>query len=154
MVNQQSSSHQPTKPTSLQSSSHQPTKPTSLILELSKLKYFSSFESASGYCLRHRELRQTPARGMPRHVFWPPRSRRGGVWVLCGLHHRRVGYIGFTRAAASECQFPELKKCIFKRGCCTRCGEISCFFNVGQARLSVRVHSCRMWFQFDDIYFS
>ena len=79
-------------------------------------------------------IRQTPARGMSRHV--PPRSRRGGAWVLCGLHHRRVRYIGFTRAAASECPIGsfQTKKCIFKRGCCARCGEISCFFNEARPR--------------------
>ena len=74
-----------------QSCAHQRTKPTSLILKLSNLIFFSIFESACGYCSRRREPRQTPARGMSRHVFWPPRSRRGGAWVLCRLHHRRVG---------------------------------------------------------------
>ena len=44
----------------------------------------------------------------------------------CGLHHRRVGYIGVSRAAASECpigSFQNQKKRIFNEGCCTRCGE-------------------------------
>ena len=42
------------------------------------------------------------------------------------------------------------KKKKIKRECCTRCGDISGFFNVGQARPSVRVRSFRMRFTLGD----
>ena len=55
----------------------------------------------------------------------------------------------FIAAASRYMGFLELTKCFFRRGC-SGCGGISCFFSVGQARPSVRVRSCRMWFQFDE----
>ena len=59
----------------------------------------------------------------------------------------------FIAAASRYMGFLELNKCFFKRGC-FECGGISRFFNFGQARSWVRVRSCRMWFQFDELFIS
>ena len=76
-----------------------------------------------------------------------------GCSVGCILGMPEISPSVFIAAASRYMEFLELKKCFFKRGC-FGCGVISCFFNVGQARPSVRVRSCRMWFQFDEFFIS
>ena len=72
-----------------------------------------------------------------------------GCCVGCILGMPEISPSVFIAAASRHMGFLELKKCFFKRGR-FGCGGISCFRNVGQARPSVRVRSCRMWFQFDE----
>ena len=110
-------------------------------------KSFPSFESASRQFSQHRALlRQTYARGTSGHVIFPPRSRRGGARLLCGLHHRHVGHSA-SRVHPCSWQVHGIsiaKKSFFKRVCFGfGCGGISCFY---VARPSVRVRSCRMRF--------
>ena len=56
-------------------------------------------------------------------------------------------------AAGPYIGFLELKKMFFPAGV-FECGGISCFINVGQARPSARVRSCRMRFHFDESFIS
>ena len=79
----------------------------------------------------------------------------GEANLLCGLDtgHAREAPFVFIVAASRYMGFLELDRCFFKRGC-FGCGGISCFFKGGQARPSVRVRSCRMWFHFDESFIS
>ena len=72
-----------------------------------------------------------------------------GCSVGCILGMPEISPSVLIAAAIKYMGFLELKKCFFKRGCLV-CRRIPCFFNVGQARPSVRVCSCGMWFQFDE----
>ena len=89
--------------------------------------------------------------------------------MLCGLHHiRRVGhsahgvdhsswqvhrilYIGFYKklknVSCEYIRFLEIKKC-FSSGGVVGAAEFRVFCNAGRARPSIRVRSCRMWFNF------
>ena len=53
-------------------------------------------------------------------MFWPPRSRRGGAWLLCRLHTRHVGHIAFWCAYDSSLVGPlgvsRTKKMHFEAG--------------------------------------
>ena len=57
------------------------------------------------------------ARGMSRNVFCPPRSRRGGAWLLCGLHTRHVGHIAFSCSLVHVHRESPEKKNAFWGGC-------------------------------------
>ena len=69
--------------------------------------------------------------------------------VCCRLGMPEISPFVFIVAASKYMGFLALNKYFFKGGC-FGCGGISCFFNVGQVRPSVRVRSCRMWFHFDE----
>ena len=81
-----------------------------------------------------------------------PGGEVSGCSVGCILGMPEISPV-FIAAASRYMGLLELDKCFFKRGC-FGCGGISCFFNVGQARPSVRVCSCRMWFHFDESFIS
>ena len=72
-----------------------------------------------------------------------------GCSVGCTLAMPEMSLSVFLAAGSRDMGLLELKKCVSKHGC-FGCGGNSCFFNVGKARPSVRVRSCRMWFQFDE----
>ena len=91
---------------------------------------------------------QEGRRGMCSDTLNPGGEVRG-CSVGCILDMPEISPFVYIAAASKYMGFLELKKGFFKRGC-FGCGGISCFFNVGQARPSVRACSCRMWFQLDE----
>ena len=79
---------------------------------------FFQASSASRICSRERTPRWTYARGTSRHVFWHPQSRRGGAWVLCGLHagHVRRITICFYRSSYKVHGISRTKEMLFQAG--------------------------------------
>ena len=87
-----------------------------------------------------------------RHVILPPRSRRGGARLLCGLYHRHVGHsVCSIHPFSWQVHGISITKKMFLQGDVLWVRRDFVFFNV--ARPSVRVRSCRMWFHLMKVLF-
>ena len=112
-----------------QSSSHQPT-PTSLILERSNFTYiFKLRERRSPLLERQITTAGTRRRDIEACVLSPsiPTGRCVGALCITPWACRIYRLLACCSLELPHREFPERKKCAFKRGCCTRCGEFFFF---------------------------
>ena len=61
------------------------------------------------------------------HWFWPPRFRRGGEWLLRGLHTRHVGHIAFTCSCSLSIGGFYDEKHAFSSGCVLGAARVRIF---------------------------